>query len=156
MLGSLSGAALRVDGGTQLGSFAVATYRYGAAGATTAEWTVSPADGATFAYGVVGNGATYARRQLRFERVPGSTELQVNAATGIVKCGTLASGRATAITVVIDPTPPTTFDVLMDGAATACSHVPTTLQMPLVGFNMMDASNEGYGGVVEFSGMTMY
>jgi hypothetical protein len=156
VVSSLAGSAMRIDGGKQLGSFAVATYRYGASGATTAEFTVTPAAGASFAFGVVGNGATYARRQLRLERIPGSTQLRVNAATGLVQCGTLASSTPTAITVSIDPTPPASFDILMNGAATACANLPTTLQMPLIGFNMMDASNEGYGGLVEFTGVTMY
>jgi hypothetical protein len=157
MINSLAGApAMRIDGGAQLGSFAVASYAYGASGATTAEFTVAPAAGASFAYGVVGNGATYAKRQLRLERIPGSTQLQVNAATGAALCGTLPSNTPTAVTVVIDPTPPATFDVLMDGASTECTNLPTTLQLPLTGFNMMDASNEGYGGLVTFTGLTMH
>jgi hypothetical protein len=158
MVNAFSGAgpALRIDGGTAPGSFAVATYRMSDTGATTAEFTVAPAAGASFAYSVTGHGATYSRKQLRFERLPGAAQLQVNAATGTVQCGEVASSAPTAVTVVINPTPPVTFDVLMNGEATACTDVPTSLQLPLVGFSMMDASNEGYGGVVEFTGLTMH
>ena len=49
-----------------------------------------------------------------------------------------------------------TFDVLIDGAASECTSLPTKLQPPVIGCNLMDASNEGWGGRVDFTDLTIF
>jgi hypothetical protein len=142
-----AGVGLEIDGGTEYGSYALAMYS-GAqlSGDVTADVTITAAPGAAFSYILRGSGTGYGGKQLRLERLPGSTRLR---AAGTVDCGTLASGRAVQVTLAISPAAHQ-FDVLIDGAPTACTNVPTTLAAPIVGFNLMDASNTGYGGVVRY------
>ena len=49
-----------------------------------------------------------------------------------------------------------TFDVLIDGSASACTNLPTRIQPPVAGFTLMDASNAGYGGRVEFRDLAVF
>jgi len=151
-----AGQGLEIHGGPELGSFLVATYgaTTGSSGAT-AELTVTPASGTAFVYMLLGSGSRYATQQLRIQRTPGSSALEAAASTGNIPCGTVASGTPTDLTVVFHAAPGT-FDVLIGGAASACTNLPTKVQPPIVGFGMMDASNEGWGGRVDFTGLTMF
>jgi hypothetical protein len=94
-------------------------------------------------------------KQLRLQRVPGSPNLVAAAATGMVTCGAIAPDTSTLVTLVVHAMPPRTFDVLLDGAATACTGLATGLEPPFVGFEIMDPSNEGYGGRVTFDGLSL-
>lgn len=153
---SLRGSGLQIDGSTEIGSFAIATYG-GTAGSaeTTVEFAVTPAPGASFVYSLLGSGSRYSTRQLRVQRAPGSDQLRAASTTGEVACGAIASGTPTAVAIVFRPGAQT-FDVRINGAATPCANLPSKLQAPAKGFSMMDASNEGYGGRVVFGDLAMY
>lgn len=153
VLGSLRGAGLRIDGGSDYGSYLLATYRVSSS-QNIGELTVTPAAGASFVYVLVGSGRSYSTHQLRLERRPGSNELRAAAATGSVECGTVASDQATQVSLVLDAASQT-FDVLIDGVTSACTDLSTRLEPPVIGFNLMDASNQGYGGRVEFTDLTV-
>jgi hypothetical protein len=145
-----------IRGGTQLGSFAIASYGgNGGATQTTYEFTVTRAAGSAFAYNFVGSGTKYATRALRMQITPTSDQLLVAATSGVVACGAIVPDQPTAVAVVID-TIAKRFDVQIDGAATPCAALSTSIVPPMTGFNMMDASNEGFGGRVEFSDLAMY
>lgn len=149
VISSLRGAGLRINGGSDYGSYLLASYRVGGSSQNTGEFTVTPTGGASFIYVLVGSGRSYTTHQLRFERRPGSSELRAAATTGSVVCGTVASDQPTHVSVTLDAASQT-FDVRIDGATSACTNLATRLLGPVVGFNLMDASNEGYGGRVEF------
>lgn len=146
-------AGLELDGGTELGAFAIATY-YPAStsGDVAAAFTVTPDPGSAFIYSLKGTGTGYAYTHLRIERAPGSTDLRAATTTGIVTCGTVPSGTATAIGISL-ATAAKRFSITIDGAPTACTNLTTKLGAPITGFEMMDASNAGYGGVVRFGGL---
>jgi hypothetical protein len=152
---SLHGPGLEIVGGTELGAFLIATYGATAGpGDVTASFTVTPDPGAAFVYMLQGSGSRYSTRQLRLQRTPGSTQLQAAASTGNITCGPLPSTTATRVTLVFRSAS-RTFDVRINGAASACRNLPTALQPPITGFGMMDASNEGWGGRVDFTDLTV-
>lgn len=149
-----SGPGVLLDGGMEAGAYAIATY--GAtpgSGDARLEATVAPTAGASFVLTLIGTGSSYAKRQLRLERLPGSSDLQAASADGTVACGVLED-RATQVALVFHAATQR-FDVLLDGAPTQCTGLLTKVQAPIAGFEMMDASNEGYGGEVAFSQLAM-
>jgi hypothetical protein len=152
---SSPGPGLEITGGPELGSYVIASY-----GATTASsdatagFTVTPSSGAAFVYILLGSGSSYSTRQLRLQRTPGSSDLHAASSNGNVTCGTVASGTPTNLTVVYHAATGT-FDVRIAGAASGCTNLPTKLQAPIAGFNLMDASNEGWGGRVAFTDLTV-
>jgi hypothetical protein len=145
-----------INGGSDLGSFLIASYGPDTgSSATTVEVTVTPAPGAAFVYYVQGTRGHYSGGEVRLQRAPGTSALQATSSSGNVTCGTLASGRSTGLTIAFDG-PSQTFDVLINGAASSCTNLPTNVQLPLVSYGMMDASNQGWGGRVEFTAPMMY
>jgi hypothetical protein len=155
-LASLAGSGLRIEGGTDLASYARGTYwiATGAMSATT-EFTVNPAPGATFFYELLGSGTSYGTKLIHLGRVPGSNALQALATTGTVACGTLPSGQPTVVTLAFDSVA-RTFDVLIAGAPSACTDLPTKLVGPIKGLRMMDPGDLGYGGRVEFTNLALF
>jgi hypothetical protein len=153
---TLGGPGLEITAGSELGAYLIAAYgvTLGSRDAT-AEFTVTPASGAAFVYILLGSGTRYSTRQLRLQRTPGSSTLQAAASTGNVTCGTVASGAPTRVAVVFDAAS-RTFDVLINGARSACMDLPTAIQPPVVGFDLMDASNEGWGGQVDFTDLSVH
>jgi hypothetical protein len=154
--GGPGGPGLAVNGGSELGAFVIASYSASTGSHdATAELTVTPTGGASFVYSLIGTGGSYAKRQLRLERTPGSSSLTAASTRGNITCGTVAAGKATTVTLVYRGASQT-FDVLLDGSASACTNLPTRIQPPVVGFTLMDASNEGYGGQVQFSDLAVF
>jgi hypothetical protein len=151
---SQGGPGMVIHGGTELGSYYLAMYNATTPADATARFTVKPGTGAAFVYILRGTGSSYIKRQLRLERLPGSTTLQAAATTGVVACGSVASDKPTNVALVFHPASQT-FDVLIGGAASACTALPTRMGAPVVGFSLMDASNEGYGGEVEFTALSL-
>ena len=154
-----SGSGLEINGSSDLGSFLIASYgaTTGTAGSSDATGgvTVTPASDAAFVYILQGSGTGYSGRQLRLQRMPRSSVLQAAASTGDVTCGTVASDTATTLSLVFHAAAGT-FDVLIGGKDSACKGLPTKLQPPVIGFSLMDASNEGWGGTVDFTNLTIY
>ena len=150
---SSTGPGLEIDGGKQLGSYLIAKYDGVRTSAdVTADFTVTAEPGAAFVYSLRGSGLGYTGKHLRVDRVPNSTTLRTGTPNGNVNCGTLPSNDATLVTIALS-TAAQRFDVLIDGAPTACTDLQTGIVGPIVGFEMMDASNDGYGGKVRFEGL---
>jgi hypothetical protein len=155
VVSALDGAGLLIEGGAEIGSFVIASYSGSGGATTTVEFTVTREAGSAFAYSLVGSGTRYGTRALRLQVAPGSDQLLAAASSGAVACGAIPPGQPTAVAVVLD-TGTKQFDVQIGGAASACTGLSSTVVPPMTGFNMMDASNEGYGGRVEFTGLAMY
>jgi hypothetical protein len=155
-IASSGGPGMRIDGGTDLASYAEGLYWVTTrATSVTAEFTVAPAAGASFMYELLGSGSSYSTRHLRLQRTPDSDALQAVAASGIVTCGPLASGVPTNVTLSFDGAAGT-FDVLIGGAPSACSDLPTRLLGPPIAIRFVDAGNAGYGGHVEFTNLALF
>ena len=153
---SLAGSGVQLDGGMDLASYAWASYWVDSGlMSATVELTVNPAAGASFSTELVGSGASYATKKLRIQRIPGSDALQALSTGGLVTCGMLASGQATDVTLSFDAVAHT-FDVLIAGAPSACTDLPTRLQGPIEGIRLIDQANQGYGGRVNFTNVALF
>jgi len=150
-----SGPGLQIDGGVEPASYAIASYPFetGAMRAT-AELTVNPAPGASFTYALRGTGGGYSSRYLRLQRVPGSDDLQAITTNGAVRCGPLASGQPTLVTLSFDGAA-RTFDVLLAGQPSACTDLPTAVSGPVRGFRVVEETMAGYGGRIEIANLTL-
>jgi hypothetical protein len=156
VISSSPGVGLQIDGSTQLGAFLIATYDL-EPGLTdaTGSFTVTPAIDAAFVYTLRGSGTGYSGKQLRLQRRPGSDQLEAAASTGSVSCGVVASDISTPVNLQFNAASHT-FTVLINGApSSTCTSLPTKLEPPIVGFHLMDASNDGWGGEVEFRSLTL-
>ena len=150
------GPALHMNAGTDGLSLGSATYYATSSASTvTTELTVNPAPDAAFQYLLLGSGKSYATKQLRLQRVPGSDALQALAGNTAVDCGALPSGQATPVTLSWDSSA-ATFDVLIAGAPSACMNVPTRMEGPVRGFRVVDQAFVGYGGQVDFTGLALF
>ena len=152
---SAAGPALALEGGREVAAYAIASYVIDTgAMRATGSFTVNPAAGASFTYALRGTGGGYTSRYLRIQRVPGSDALQAVSANGPVVCGTLASGRPTAVALAFDGAT-RTFDVRIAGAPTACTGLPTKASGPIIGLRVTDEAIEGYGGRVDFTDIAL-
>jgi len=152
---SLAGPGVQINGSTNYDGYALVSYRITTnAMAATAEFTVNPAPNAAFVYSLAGGGGGYSSKLLRLERVPGSDNLRASTPTGKVVCGALPSNQSTAVTLAFDGTTKT-FDVLLGGSPSGCMGLATQVIGPVTGFRLMDATNMGYGGRVDFSNLTL-
>lgn len=151
------GSTIQIDGGTDLASYAhVAFYADVTASSITGQVTVNAAPGASFVYGLFGNSnGIWSGRTLRVLRIPGPEVLQAVATSGFVTCGPFPSGQPTDITLSFDGVSHT-FDVLIGGAPTACTDLPTKFGGVDTGFRVEDYGNQGYGGHVEFSNLGLF
>jgi len=150
------GPGLLMNGGTDLASWGTATWFVGSSAATvTAELTVNPAPNASFQYYLLGSGNSYATSKLRIQRVFGSDALQALATTGTFDCGALPSNQPTPVTLSFDRAA-ATFDVLIDGAPSACMDLPTRLQGPIKASRVTDAGYLDQGGRIEFTDVSLF
>lgn len=154
---SFAGSTVTIDGGTDLASYAhVAFYADVTAPSLTGEVTVNPAPGASFVYELFGrSNGTWSSRTLVVKRIPGPEVLQAISASGAVNCGPLPSGQPTQVTLSFDAVAHT-FDVLIAGAPSACTDLPTKFGGLDVGLRVEDYGNQGYGGHVEFSNFALF
>ncbi|HEY6179806.1 MAG TPA: hypothetical protein VIX73_35375 [Kofleriaceae bacterium] len=155
---SLTGSPMvQIDGGTDLASYAYAAfYTEVNAPRVTGEVTVNPASGASFVYELFGlSNGTWSGRTLRLQRVPGPEVLQATSTSGNVTCGPLPSGRPTEVTLSFDGVSHT-FDVLIGGAPSACTDLPTKFGNIDTNFRVLDYGNQGYGGHVEFTNFALF
>jgi hypothetical protein len=68
-----------------------------------------------------------------------------------VSCATLSSNAWSNIELAVHTqSAPHTFDVRIHGAATACTGQATEMSAPFTSVGVMDASNAGWGGDVDF------
>jgi hypothetical protein len=147
------GNVLRLHGSSALGDFLVASLGFSSSAANiVSQVEVNPASGASFIFSLHGAGDSIGRRRIRLQRAPGATVLVANTVpSGDTTCGTLPSGVWSTVTLMVQSAAlPHTFDVLINGTATACRGVETGLSPPFSAVSVMDASNDGYGGDVLF------
>jgi hypothetical protein len=147
------GHALRLHGSTTNGHTVIAEVPVSSAQPSiTLDFVVKPATGSSFVFALGGTGASLGARRIRLQRSPGSTTLVANTAgAGDVSCGTLPSGVWSVVELAVHTqTSPHTFDVRINGAATACTRSTTEMSAPYTSVSVMDASNAGFGGDVDF------
>ena len=144
---------LELRGSTTLGDYLIASRNFSAP-VTEIQYSfaINPSAGASFVTALNGAGSSLGARRIRLQRAPGSTTLVAQTVpSGTNNCGTLASGVWSTVTLRIHATTlPHTFDVLINGASTSCTGLTTGLSTPFTGLNVMDASNDGWGGSVQF------
>lgn len=147
------GNVLRLQGSAVLGDFLIASLGFSSSAPNVAtQVDINPDSGASFVWSLHGAGTSIGRRRIRLQRAPGATVLVANTVpNGDSECGTLASGVWSTVTLMVHTEAfPHTFDVLINGVATACTGLETGLSPPFDSVSVMDASNEGFGGVVRF------
>jgi len=147
------GRALQLHGSTRSGEFVIAARAFEAAQTDASfAFAVRPNSGASFIVSFKGAGGSIGARRIRLQRAAGSTALVANTAgVGDVSCGSLASNVWSNVSLrVHTQASPHTFDVLINGAPSACNGTATELGTPFTGIDVMDASNSGWGGDVLF------
>ena len=152
------GHVLLLRGGTAVPDYVIAALGISSASTEiTAQVDINPASDASFLWSLHGAGTSIGRRRIRLQREPGSTALIANTVPGgNSACGTLPSNQWSQITLRVHAQGwPHTFDVLIDGARTACTGLPTGLGPPFRSIDVMDASNEGWGGEVRFDNLAV-
>jgi hypothetical protein len=148
------GKALKLHGSPVSGDFLTALR--GLSSSTSeinVQVDINPNSGASFIWSLQGAGDTLGARRIRLQRAPNSTTLVASTSpSGNTNCGTVASGVWSTVTLIVHT--PTcsghTFDVRINGAATACTGIATGIDVPFNGVSVMDASNDGWGGDVLF------
>ncbi len=145
------GHVLRLLGSTAEGSFLIASRAISSSSPDiTTRVDIKPNAGASFIWTLHGAGSSLGRRRIRLQRAPGSTTLVASTVpSGNTSCGTLSSGAWSRVTLVVHTTV-RRFDVLINGARTACTGVAADIQPPFNSVSVMDASNTGWGGSVLF------
>jgi hypothetical protein len=144
---------LDLQGSTTTGDFLIASRSFSVAATEIQEtFAINPSAGSAFVTAFNGAGSSLGARRIRLQREPGSTTLVAQTVpSGTTNCGTLASGAWSTVTLRVHASAqPHTFDVLVNGAATSCTGLTTGLSSPFTGLNVMDASNENWGGSVLF------
>ena len=144
---------LDLQGSTTNGDFLIASRSFSVAATEIQEtYAINPSVGSSFVTAFNGAGSSLGARRVRLQREPGTTTLAAQTVpSGTTNCGTLPSGVWSTVTLRVHATAAThTFDVLVNGAATSCTGVSTGLSSPFTGLNVMDASNDGWGGSVLF------
>lgn len=118
---------------------------------------IEPGTNAAFVWSLNGNGASIEKRRIRLQRAPHSNTLVASTApSGNTRCGTLPSNTWSRVTLRVHATHlPHTFDVLIDGAKTACTGIETGLRVPWRSVAIMDASNAGWGGEVRLDNIAV-
>jgi hypothetical protein len=147
------GRVLLLHGATTEGNFLIAS-RSLSSSATQIRSAVDilPAAGSSFIWTLHGAGSSIGSRRIRLQRAPGTTMLAAQTSpSGTTNCGSVPNGVWSRVTLIVyAQTYPHTFDVLINGAATACRKVVANLSPPFNSVSIMDASNTGWGGDVRF------
>jgi hypothetical protein len=122
-----------------------------------AQVDVDPSTNAAFVWSVNGTGSAIGKRRVRLERRPGSSTLVASTLpSGNTDCGALPSNAWSRVTLRVHAKQrPHTFDVLIDGKATACTGLETGLGAPWRDVAIMDASNPGWGGEVRLDNIAL-
>lgn len=116
---------------------------------------VMPDLAAPLLFALSGEGPAITGQRIRLYRLPGATELWVNTSpSGNTRCGTLPSDRWSRLSLRIRTQQiPHVFDVLIDGAPTACTELRTAMGPPFRAVSILDAPMKGWGGRVSFDNL---
>jgi hypothetical protein len=145
------GHVLRLQGSSAEGHFLIASRALSSSSRDiNTQVDIKPSSGASFIWILNGAGSSIGRRRIRLQQAPGTTTLVASTVpSGNTNCGTLRSGAWSRVTLIVHSVP-RTFDVLINGAPTACTGVAADIQPPFNSVSVMDASNAGWGGNVLF------
>lgn len=151
------GKAIHIDGSPASGDFVLARLSVSVPSDVVASVDVNPADGAAFVWTVHGTGVSLYKRRIRLQRWAGTERLIASAPpTGDTDCGALPSDTWSTLTLVVHTAQqPSTFDVLVDGNETACSGLAAYVTKPFNMVEIMDSSNQNWGGDVLFDDIVM-
>ena len=118
---------------------------------------INPDSGAAFFWSVHGTGVSTYKRRIRLQRWPDTTRLVATASpSGDTDCGSLPSGAWSKVTLAVHTaTTPSTFDVLINGQATACTGLKAYVTKPFNMVQVMDSSSDGWGGDVRFDNISV-
>lgn len=148
------GKVMRLEGSEAYGQYMIAYLPVPAPAPAdvVASVDVNPDQGAAFVWSLYGQGSGTYKRRVRLQRWPGSTTLVATSnPTGDADCGPLPSGSWTNLTLVMHAQEtPHTFDVLINGEPSSCTGIEVVTNPPYNRVEIMDASNEGWGGNTEF------
>jgi hypothetical protein len=146
------GRALQLHGSTASGQFVIADRAFSSSQTDIEfDFAIRPNSGAAFVVALEGAGASLSARRIRLQRAPNSSTLVASTDAGNLNCGTLTSNAWSSVALSVHTqSAQHTFDVRINGQATACTGSATGLGTPFNGINVMDASNAGYGGDVLF------
>ena len=113
---------------------------------------MKPAAGSSFVWELHGAGSSIGARRIRLQRLLGSTMLSAQTApSGTTNCAPLPSDVWSRVTLKVHATTwPHTFDVLINGNATACTGVSTGLSPTFTYIAITDIASAGYGGDIRF------
>jgi hypothetical protein len=111
------------------------------------ELEIRPTASAAFVVSLHGAGSSLSARSIRLQRNPGSESLTAGAAN--TACGTVRSGAWSRVALDVH-SETHTFSVAIDGAGSACTGIATGIAAPFDNVTLMDASNDAFGGVVQF------
>lgn len=152
------GRVLELQGDPAPGAFAITRYDGArASGDVSLRFDVNPAAGASFVAWIHATGGVGAsRHQLRVMRAAGSSTLMAAGARGAISCAPLPSNAWSTVTIAVHQGDARTFDVEINGTPTACAGLATTLEPPIVGVAVMDASNASWGGRTLFDNLVLY
>jgi len=145
------GNVFRLRGSKVLGGYLIASLRLSSSSTEIASQADLAADGgAAFVWSLHGAGSSIGRRRIRLQQAPGTTTLVASTVpAGNVACASVPAGAWSTVTLRVHAAAwPHTFDVLVNGRATACTGLETGLGPPFNAVSLMDASNQGWGGDV--------
>jgi hypothetical protein len=151
------GNVFHLQGSPATGDFLLARLSFSAPSDVAASVDVDPASDGSFVWSVNGTGVSTYKRRIRLQRWPGTTTLVASASpSGDTDCGSLPSNAWTKVTLVVHTaTTPSTFDVLMNGQATSCTGLQAYVTKPFNMVEIMDSSNDGWGGDVRFDNIVV-
>jgi hypothetical protein len=146
------GNVLDLQGSEEYGQYLIAYLPITAPSDVVASVDINPDAGASFVWSLWGQGTGTYKRRVRLQRWPDSPALVATAnPSGDTACGSLPSGRWTNVALVMHvQRSPHTFDVLINGAPTSCTGLEVVTNPPFNRVEVMDASNESWGGDTQF------
>src|ERR1051325_11232568 len=122
------GHVLQVHGSPAVPNYLVAAFHFSNSTMDIENsFDINPASGSSFVWSLLGSGQM--PRWIRLQRGPGSLMMEAyTGPSGGTNCGNLASDTWSTVTVIMHTGQlPHTFDVLVNGAPTACMGVSTYL-----------------------------
>jgi hypothetical protein len=151
------GTVVVLQGSPASGDLLVARLPVSVSSDVIASVDVNPDSGAAFVWSVDGKAVSSYKRRIRLQRSPDSTRLIASASpSGNSDCGSLPSGTWTTLTMVVHTAQtPSTFDILINGNATACTGLRAYVTKPFDMVEIMDSSSDGWGGKVRFDNILL-